>query len=168
MARTWTDEQRAAQSKRLREAQANRTKEERQAIARMGGQKGGPTTAARHGREHYSKIGKVGFQRALETIGGHTLYEILGKSYRAKYGRDPVRLISKEELQRREQIRAEARRTIPTVECVDTRKGACAGRLERDHVLGLHVEQPNAHVEVRCHEHHVGRHREAMAAKRKA
>lgn len=101
-----SEEQREKRRQQMRALNAAKTPEQRTAAGRKGGQ----ATYAKVGKAGMSELGKKGFARALETVGGHTLYEILGASYRAKYGRDPVRLLSKEEMQRRTRIRAQARR----------------------------------------------------------
>jgi hypothetical protein len=54
------------------------------------GRLGGQATFARYGRAHYSRIGAVGFARAIEAGWGEYLLAKLAPSYRAKFGCDPV------------------------------------------------------------------------------
>jgi len=79
------------------------------------GRLGGQATFARYGRDHYSRIGAVGFARAIEAGWGEYLLAKLAPSYRAKFGRDPVLGRNKAG----DQARAAARKATPTL-------GVCA------------------------------------------
>ena len=54
------------------------------------GRLGGKATLARHGQDHMSKIGAVGFAHAMENGWGAYLLDKLAPGYRAKFGREPV------------------------------------------------------------------------------
>jgi len=79
------------------------------------GRLGGQATLARYGRAHYSRIGAVGFARAIEAGWGEYLLKKLGPSYRAKFGRDPVLGRNKAG----DQARAQARKATPTLGLCD-------------------------------------------------
>ncbi len=110
------------------------------------GRLGGQATLARYGKEHYSRIGAVGFARAIEAGWGEYLLEKLAPSYRAKFGRDPV-------LGRNaagDQARAAARKATPTLG-VCAWPGCTAPATERHHVDGWQVSPDTCGL---CDAHH--------------
>ena len=110
------------------------------------GRLGGQATFARYGREHYSRIGAVGFARAIEAGWGEYLLAKLAPSYRAKFGRDPV-------LGRNaagDKARAQARTATPTLG-VCAWLGCTAPATERHHVDGWKVSSDTCGL---CDEHH--------------
>jgi len=110
------------------------------------GRLGGQATLARYGRDHYSRIGAVGFARAIEAGWGAYLLEKLAPSYRAKFGRDPV-------LGRNaagDTARAQARRATPRLG-VCAWQGCAAPATERHHVDGWKVSPDTCGL---CDEHH--------------
>ena len=110
------------------------------------GRLGGQATLARHGTEFYSRIGRVGFQRAIEAGWGAYLLTKLGPSYRAKFGRDPVLGHNRAG----DKARAQARRATPTL-------GVCAWldctapATERHHIDGWQVSAETCAL---CAAHH--------------
>ena len=121
------------------------------------GRLGGQATLARYGRAHYSRIGAVGFQHALDAGWGEYLLEKLTPSYRAKFGRDPV-------LGRNaagDKARAAARQAIPTLG-VCAWSGCTAQATERHHVDGWKVSPDTCGL---CDAHHAAlerAHRDAL------
>ncbi len=110
------------------------------------GRLGGQATLARYGRAHYSRIGAVGFARAIEAGWGAYLLEKLAPSYRAKFGRDPVLGRNKAG----DQARAQARTATPTLgRCAWL--GCTAPATERHHVDGW---QQSADTCGLCAAHH--------------
>ena len=85
--------------------------EARREQLREAGRAGGRATLARHGRDHFSAIGKLGFAATMETHGGEVLAYLLGASYQAKYGR-PINLTTGRNLAA-ERERAATRRAYP-------------------------------------------------------
>ncbi len=123
------------------------------------GRLGGQATLARHGTEFYSRIGRVGFQRAIEAGWGEYLLTKLGPSYRAKYGKDPV-------LGRNtagDKARAQARRATPTLGCCAW-QGCTAPATQRHHVDGWQVSADTCGL---CDEHHAALERAWRAALRR-
>jgi len=110
------------------------------------GRLGGQATFARYGRAHYSRIGAVGFQHALDAGWGEYLLVKLAPSYRAKFGRDPVLGRNKAG----DKARAEARTATPTL-------GRCAWlgcttqATQRHHVDGWKVSPDTCGL---CDAHH--------------
>ena len=110
------------------------------------GRLGGQATFARYGRAHYSRIGAVGFARAIEAGWGEYLLEKLAPSYRAKFGRDPV--LGRNKVG--DQARAAARKATPTLgRCAW--QGCTAQATERHHVDGW---QQSADTCGLCAAHH--------------
>ncbi len=123
------------------------------------GRLGGQATLARHGTEFYSRIGRVGFARAIEAGWGEYLLEKLAPSYRAKYGRDPV-------LGRNaagDTARAQARKATPALG-VCAWQGCAAQATERHHVDGWKVSADTCGL---CAEHHAALERSYRAALRR-
>ncbi len=110
------------------------------------GRLGGQATFARYGREHYSRIGAVGFARAIEAGWGAYLLEKLAPSYRAKFGRDPVLGRNKAG----DAARAAARVATPTLG-VCAWLGCTAPATERHHIDGWQVSGDTCGL---CDEHH--------------
>jgi len=106
------------------------------------GRLGGQATFARYGRAHYSRIGAVGFARAIEAGWGEYLLEKLAPSYRAKFGRDPVL--------GRNKAGAQARKATPTLG-VCAWLGCTAQATERHHVDGWKVSADTCGL---CDAHH--------------
>jgi len=110
------------------------------------GRLGGQATLARYGRDHYSRIGAVGFARAIEAGWGEYLLEKLAPSYRAKFGRDPVLGRNKAG----DKARADARQATPML-------GRCAWpgcamqATQRHHVDGWTVSSETCGL---CTPHH--------------
>ncbi len=110
------------------------------------GRLGGQATFARYGTEHYSRIGRVGFQRAIEAGWGEYLLAKLAPSYRAKFGRDPVLGRNKAG----DTARAQARKATPTLgRCAWL--GCTAPATERHHVDGWQVSAETCGL---CDAHH--------------
>jgi len=123
------------------------------------GRLGGQATFARYGRTHYSKIGAVGFARALEAGWGEYLLGKLAPSYRAKFGRDPV-------LGRNtagDTARAQARTATPALG-VCAWQGCAAPATERHHVDGWKVSAETCGL---CDAHHAALERSYRAALRR-
>ncbi len=110
------------------------------------GRLGGQATLARYGTEHYSRIGAVGFARAIEAGWGEYLLEKLAPSYRAKFGCEP-------HLGRNaagDKARAQARRATPTLG-VCAWLGCTAPATERHHIDGWQVSADTCGL---CAAHH--------------
>ncbi len=110
------------------------------------GRLGGQATFARYGRAHYSRIGAVGFQHALDAGWGDYLLVKLAPSYRAKFGRDPVLGRNKAG----DKARAAARTATPTLG-VCAWLGCTAQATERHHVDGWKVSPDTCGL---CDAHH--------------
>jgi hypothetical protein len=126
-----------------------------QRIARLGGQ----ATFAKYGREHFVELGKKGFAAAMESIGGLALYRHLAASYRAKYGREPRRILSREEYRARQRTRAAARDLYPSLDCE-----VCGEAAERHHTAGCDMPDANQYVTGLCRQHHLAEHRRQREA----
>ncbi len=122
------------------------------------GRLGGQATLARYGREHFSRIGAVGFAHAIEAGWGEHLLTKLGPSYVAKFGREP-------RLGRNragDKARAQTRRAAPTL-------GRCAWpacpaqATERHHVDGWQVSPDTCGL---CDAHHTDLERAYRAARK--
>lgn len=110
------------------------------------GRLGGQATLARYGKEHYRRIGAVGFQHALDAGWGAYLLTKLAPSYRAKFGREPVLGRNKAG----DTARAQARKDTPTLgRCAWP--GCPASATERHHVDGW---QASPDICGLCGEHH--------------
>jgi hypothetical protein len=110
------------------------------------GRLGGQATFARYGRAHYSKIGAVGFARAIEAGWGEYLLGKLAPSYRAKFGREPQLRRNKAG----DAARAQARKATPTLgRCAW--QGCTAQATERHHIDGW---QRSAETCGLCAAHH--------------
>jgi len=110
------------------------------------GRLGGQATFARYGRDYYSRIGAVGFARAIEAGWGEYLLEKLAPSYRAKYGREPQLGRNKAG----DAARAQARRATPTLG-VCAWLGCTAPATARHHVDGWQVSPDTCGL---CDAHH--------------
>ncbi len=110
------------------------------------GRLGGQATFARYGRAHYSRIGAVGFARAIEAGWGEYLLEKLAPSYRAKFGRDPVLGRNKAG----DKARAAARKAAPALG-VCAWLGCTAPATERHHIDGWQVSPDTCGL---CDAHH--------------
>jgi len=110
------------------------------------GRLGGQATLARYGKEHYSRIGAVGFARAIEAGWGEYLLGKLAPSYRAKFGRDPVLGRNKAG----DAARAAARRASPTLS-ICAWLGCTAPATERHHIDGWQVSADTCGL---CDAHH--------------
>jgi len=120
------------------------------------GRLGGQATLARYGRDHYSRIGAVGFKHALDAGYGEYLREKLAPSYRAKFGRDPV--IGRNRAG--DKARAAARRATPTLgRCAWP--GCAAPATARHHVDGWKVSSDTCGL---CDAHHTDLERAYRAA----
>ena len=111
------------------------------------GRLGGQATFARYGRDHYSRIGAVGFQHALDAGWGEYLLVKLAPTYHAKFGHDPVLGRNKAG----DKARADARKATPTL-------GVCAWldctapATQRHHVDGWKVSPDTCGL---CDRHHI-------------
>jgi len=105
-----------------------------------------------------SRIGAVGFARAIEAGWGEYLLEKLAPSYRAKFGREPVLGRNKAG----DKARAEARRETPTL-------GRCAWpdctaqATQRHHVDGWKVSKDTCGL---CDAHHTELERKYRTARK--
>jgi guanyl-specific ribonuclease Sa len=139
------------------------TPEQRAAHCRSIASRGGKTTVERHGREHMSRIGKLGFQAAMASVGGHVLAQHLGPSYEAKFGRPITRTLTRDEYREKQRIWREARKLFPDLECVEC--GAPHAQIH--HRDGVLAGNDPANIEGRCPHHHRRWHREHYREKRR-
>jgi len=120
------------------------------------GRLGGQATLALYGRAHYSRIGAVGFKRAIDAGYGEYLLEKLAPTYRAKFGREPQLGHNKAG----DKARADARQATPTL-------GRCAWpactvqATQRHHVDGWKVSPDTCGL---CDTHHTELERAYRAA----
>jgi len=122
------------------------------------GRLGGQATFALYGRAHYSRIGAVGFKRAIDAGYGAYLLEKLAPTYRAKFGREP-RLGHNTA---GDKARAAARRDTPALgRCAWP---ACAAQAtQRHHVDGWKVSPDTCGL---CAEHHIQLERDYRTARK--
>ena len=110
------------------------------------GRLGGQTTYARYGKDHYSRIGAVGFAHAIDAGWGEYLLQKLAPTYRAKFGRDPVLGRNKAG----DKAHAAARKATPTLgRCAWL--GCTAPATARHHVDGWKVSADMCGL---CDAHH--------------
>jgi len=140
--------------------------EERRAHCRRIAALGGRATAEKHGREYMAEIGKRGFARAMEEIGGEAVAALLAASYQTKYGRPIERTTNKPKKRADHRKRQQARQLYPSASCE-----LCGAPAERHHVNGLRTAKTgdvNAPENIRhlCRQHHIEEHRRQRCARR--
>lgn len=138
-------------------------REQRAAHCRAIAGRGGQATYQAHGCEHMARIGKWGFQVALELGWGAWLWQTrFSLTYEARFGPPRPQPEQTERAREAGRVRAAARRRY-------TALGACSwpGCTEqaqhRHHLKGVRVHDANEHVVAYCLAHHT----EAERAKRR-
>jgi len=137
-------------------------REQRAAHCRAIAGRGGQATYQAHGREHMARIGKRGFQVALELGWGEWLWQTTFRlTYEGRVGHPRPQPARTEQARADQRVRDEARRRYtPLGRC--SWPGCGEPAQHRHHITGVRVPDANDHVVTYCLAHHT----EAERAKR--